>query len=67
MLDLVTELKAAGSTILMATHEIGFARRVADRVVFLSDGLVVEEGPPEHVLDAPQREATKDFLSRVMH
>ena len=66
VLDLVTELKTAGSTILMATHEIGFARRVADRVVFLKDGLVVEEGPPSQVLDAPQHEATREFLSRVM-
>jgi polar amino acid transport system ATP-binding protein len=66
VLDLVTELKLAGSTILMATHEIGFARRVADRVVFLEGGLVVEEGPPEQVLDAPQQAATREFLSRVM-
>ena len=66
VLDLVTELNTAGSTILMATHEIGFARRVADRVVFLKDGLVVEEGPPSQVLDAPQHEDTRDFLSRVM-
>ncbi len=66
VLDMVTELKTAGSTILMATHEIGFARRVADRVVFLKDGLVVEEGPPSQVLDAPQHQDTRDFLSRVM-
>jgi polar amino acid transport system ATP-binding protein len=66
VLDMVGELKAAGSTILMATHEIGFARRVADRVVFLADGLVVEEGPPAQVLDAPREAATREFLSRVM-
>jgi len=66
VLDMVGELKAAGSTILMATHEIGFARRVADRVVFLADGLVVEEGPPAQVLDAPRVAATREFLSRVM-
>ncbi|MGV8908113.1 MAG: amino acid ABC transporter ATP-binding protein [Propionicimonas sp.] len=66
VLDLVTELKVAGSTILMATHEIGFARRVADRVVFLEGGLVVEEGPPAQVLDDPQHAATRQFLSRVM-
>jgi polar amino acid transport system ATP-binding protein len=66
VLDLVTELKVAGSTILMATHEIGFARRVADRVVFLEGGVVVEEGPPDQVLDAPQHPATREFLSRVM-
>jgi polar amino acid transport system ATP-binding protein len=66
VLDLVTELKVAGSTILMATHEIGFARRVADRVVFLSGGVVVEEGPPSQVLDDPQHAETREFLSRVM-
>ena len=66
VLDLVTELKVAGSTILMATHEIGFARRVADRVVFLEGGVVVEEGPPAQVLDAPVQAATREFLSRVM-
>jgi len=66
VLDLVTELKAAGTTILMATHEIGFARRVADRVVFLENGVVVEEGPPAQVLDAPQRAETREFLSRVL-
>ncbi len=67
VLDLVGELKAAGSTILMATHEIGFARRVADRVAFLCDGLLVEEGPPEQVLDDPVEPQTREFLARVMH
>lgn len=67
VLDLVGELKAGGSTILMATHEIGFARRVADRVVFLADGLVCEQGPPGQVLDAPREAATREFLRRVMH
>ncbi len=66
VLDLVAELKVAGSTILMATHEIGFARRVADRVVFLCDGLVWEQGPPDQVLDDPQDPRTREFLSRVL-
>lgn len=66
VLDLVGELKVAGSTILMATHEIGFARRVADRVVFLADGTVVEEGPPAQVLDDPREPATREFLRRVL-
>ncbi len=66
VLDLVGELKAAGSTIVMATHEIGFARRVADRVVFLADGVVVEQGPPGQVLDDPQQPATREFLARVL-
>jgi ABC-type polar amino acid transport system ATPase subunit len=66
VLDVVQELKQAGSTILMATHEIGFARRVADRVVFLADGVIVEQGPPEQVLEHPKQPATQEFLSRVL-
>lgn len=66
VLDLVGELKAAGSTIVMATHEMDFARRVADRVVFLSGGRVVEEGPAAQLLDAPQQPETIEFLSRTM-
>ncbi|MEA5055066.1 MAG: peptide ABC transporter ATP-binding protein, partial [Propionicimonas sp.] len=67
VLDLVAELKQAGSTIVMATHEIGFARRVATRVVFLANGLICEQGPPEQVLDDPQRPQTREFLRRVLH
>ncbi|MGC4153536.1 MAG: amino acid ABC transporter ATP-binding protein [Propionicimonas sp.] len=66
VLDLVAELKDAGSTILMATHEIGFARRVADRVVFLHAGRICEQGPPSQVLDAPKRPETQEFLRRVL-
>lgn len=67
VLDLVAELKDAGSTILMATHEIGFARRVADRVVFLHAGRICEQGPPARVLEAPERPETREFLRRVLH
>ncbi|MFT4287458.1 amino acid ABC transporter ATP-binding protein [Nocardioides sp.] len=65
VLDLVGELKQAESTILMATHEMGFARRVADRIVFLAGGRIVESGPPEQIFDAPQQQATRDFLARL--
>jgi len=65
VLDLVLELKQQKATIVMATHEIGFADQVADHVVFLKDGVVVEEGPPSVVLDAPTNQATRDFLARV--
>ncbi|WP_024356372.1 amino acid ABC transporter ATP-binding protein [Leucobacter chironomi] len=65
VLDLVRDLKAAGSTIVMATHEMSFARRVADRVVYLKDGVIVESGPPEQIFDDPQREETREFLARV--
>ena len=66
VLDLVLDLKRADSTILMATHEIGFARSAADRVVFLERGQIIEQGPPERVIDDPQESATKDFLARVL-
>jgi ABC-type polar amino acid transport system ATPase subunit len=65
VLDLVRELKRRGTTILMATHEMSFAREVADRVVFLKDGVLVEQGTPEQIFDAPQHPATVEFLSRV--
>lgn len=67
VLDLVGELKDAGSTIMMATHEMSFARRVADRVIFLSNGKIVEAGPPEQIFDSPQHPETQTFLSRVRH
>ncbi|MFE6735428.1 amino acid ABC transporter ATP-binding protein [Microbacterium sp. NPDC057650] len=65
VLDLVRELKRRGSTIVMATHEMSFAREVADRVVFLKEGVLVEQGPPEQIFDAPQHPSTAEFLSRV--
>ncbi|MFB7842442.1 amino acid ABC transporter ATP-binding protein [Microbacterium sp. NPDC056052] len=67
VLDLVRELKGRGTTILMATHEMSFAREVADRVVFLKDGVLVEQGPPQQIFDAPQHPATAEFLARVPH
>jgi polar amino acid transport system ATP-binding protein len=66
VLDLIGELKAQGMTILMATHEMGFARRVADQVCFLDAGVVAESGPPEHVLDHPRSPRLQQFLSRVL-
>jgi polar amino acid transport system ATP-binding protein len=65
VLDLVRELKRRGTTIVMATHEMSFAREVADRVVFLKEGVLVEQGPPEQIFDAPQHPATAEFLARV--
>jgi polar amino acid transport system ATP-binding protein len=66
VLDLIGELKATGMTIVMATHEMGFARRVADQVCFLDQGVVAESGPPEQVLGAPQNPRLQQFLSRVL-
>jgi polar amino acid transport system ATP-binding protein len=65
VLDLVQELKIAGSTILMATHEMDFARRVADRVLFLHEGQIAEEGTPDQIFSKPKLPATQDFLSRL--
>jgi polar amino acid transport system ATP-binding protein len=66
VLDLVGELKAQGMTILMATHEMGFARRVADQLCFLDAGMVAESGPPDRLLDSPENPRLKQFLSRVL-
>ncbi len=66
VLDVIRELASGGMTMLIATHEMGFARETATRIVFLEDGVIVEEGPPGEVLDAPQDERTKRFLGRVL-
>jgi polar amino acid transport system ATP-binding protein len=66
VLDVLEDLRRDGLTLLIVTHEIGFARRAADRVVVLDDGRVIEDGPPEQVLHHPQAERTQRFLSRVM-
>jgi polar amino acid transport system ATP-binding protein len=66
VLDLIGELKGAGMTIVMATHEMGFARRVADKVCFLADGVIAEAGPPEQVLGAPENPRLRQFLPRVL-
>ena len=65
VLDLLTELKGEGVTMLLNTHEMGFARDVADTVCFLHDGRIHEEGSPEQVLGDPQEERTRAFLSRI--
>ena len=64
VLDLVRELASDGATILMATHEMAFAQGVADRVVFLDDGAIVEEGPPAQLFGAPEQARTRAFLAR---
>ena len=67
VLDVVTDLKQRGLTILMATHEMGFARHAADRVCFLEDGVIREQGSAEQVLSDPQHASTQRFLSRVLN
>jgi polar amino acid transport system ATP-binding protein len=65
VLDVIRELAAGGMTMLLATHEMGFAREVASRVAFLADGEIVEIGPPEEMFGDPRDERTQRFLSRV--
>ncbi len=66
VLDVLEELRRDGLTIIMVTHEIGFARRAADHVVVLAEGRIAEEGPPSQVIDAPQTERTRRFLQNVL-
>lgn len=65
VLELVRELKSEGMTMLIATHEMGFAREVADRVAFLEDGRLLEVGPAESVIDSPSEPETRRFLGRL--
>ena len=66
VLDVMRELAKEGMTMVVATHEMGFAHDVADRVVFVDDGVICEEGTPKEVLEHPQHERTKSFLSKVL-
>jgi polar amino acid transport system ATP-binding protein len=59
-------LATDGMTMLVVTHEMSFARDVADRVVFIDGGVIVEEGPPNELLSAPRHERTRRFLSRLL-
>ena len=66
VLDVIRELAAGGMTMLLATHEMGFARDIATRIVFLDKGVILEEGPPEQIFGAPREERTKQFLQRIV-
>jgi polar amino acid transport system ATP-binding protein len=65
VLDVMKQLAFAGMTMLVVTHEMGFARDVASRAVFMDEGVIVEEGTPEQVFDNPQNDRTKDFLGHI--
>jgi putative glutamine transport system ATP-binding protein len=67
VLDVMRDLAQDGMTMLVVTHEIGFAREVAHRVIFMDEGLVVEEGPPAEFFSRPAHERTQRFLQRVLH
>ena len=66
VLAVMAELAAEGMTMICVTHEMGFAREAADRVVMMDDGLVIEEGPPEHFFTRPSNERTRQFLSKIL-
>ncbi|QLH26873.1 amino acid ABC transporter ATP-binding protein [Streptomyces sp. Rer75] len=66
VLDVIKDLADQGTTMIVVTHEIGFAREVADTVVFMDEGRIVEQGTPSEVLDHPRHERTKAFLSKVL-
>jgi polar amino acid transport system ATP-binding protein len=66
VLDVIRELAAAGMTMVIATHEMGFARDVANRVCFLDAGTILEQGPPEQIFGAPREERTRQFLQRIV-
>ena len=66
VLEVMKQLAAEGMTMVVVTHEMGFAREVADRVVFMDGGYIVEEGTPEEVFGSPQNKRTQDFLNKVL-
>ncbi|KIZ16975.1 arginine ABC transporter ATP-binding protein [Streptomyces natalensis ATCC 27448] len=66
VLAVIKDLATSGTTLIIVTHEIGFAREVADRIVFIDGGRIVEQGPPTELLDHPKHERTRDFLSKVL-
>ena len=67
VLNVMKDLAKEGMTMIVVTHEMGFARDVADRVIFMADGYVVEEGKPEEMFTSPKNERTKAFLSRILN
>ena len=66
VLEVIKRLSESGMTTLIVTHEMGFAREVADRILFIDEGIICEDGTPEQVFDHPQNERTKQFLSKVL-
>ena len=66
VLDVMRELAGEGMTMIVVTHEMGFAREVADRVIFMADGSIVEAGTPQQIFDEPKEERTRNFLSKVL-
>ena len=66
VLDVMKDLAAEGMTMAVVTHEMGFAREVATRVIFMDEGMIIEEGTPEEIFTNPQNPRTKSFLSKIL-
>jgi glutamate transport system ATP-binding protein len=66
VLDVMVSLAAEGMTMIVVTHEMGFARRAADRVIFMDDGRIVETGTPDEFFAAPRTDRARDFLSKIL-
>ena len=66
VLELMSDLAKLGMTMVVVTHEMGFAKQFADRVIFMDDGVICEEGTPEEIFDNPKKERTKEFLKAVL-
>ena len=66
VLDVMKKLAADGMTMIVVTHEMGFAREVADEIVFMSEGRIIERGLPQQIFDNPQNERTKNFIDKVL-
>ncbi|MCA1587668.1 MAG: amino acid ABC transporter ATP-binding protein [Chloroflexi bacterium] len=67
VLDVMRELAGTGMTMLCVTHEMGFARAVANRMVYFDEGVIIEEGPPKQIFEAPTHDRTRRFLSQILH
>ena len=67
VLDVINDLAKSGMTMVIVSHEMGFVKQVADRVLFMDGGIIAEEGPPEQIFKDPQNPRTREFLSKVLH
>ena len=67
VLEVIQKLVESGMTCVIVTHEMGFARNVSDRVLFIDDGIIVESGTPEEIFDHPKNARTQEFLSQVLY
>ena len=67
VLEVMTDLAKEGMTMICVTHEMGFARQVADRIIFMDEGEILEEGTPDNFFNNPKNERTKEFLSQILH